>query len=386
MALVRLSKASPNDPEPAPTLAPWLRAFEGWCRTQRQAGRLRRAASETVYRAMWQALAAWCVAQRPPVRLATLDATTLQAYLTSRHGTAGPDESLTPRYQARLLRLVQRVQDQRAAGGATDGAGGAAAAGRLIATQPALRHAQDADNADLPAHLPAGDARLLLRWLTGRTPPAPDGSPSAGQAAGQAAGRWQAQRDRCAVALQLGAGLGPGDLRALRLGDVVRAGSGGQWLPAELRVPASGSAPAHVTPMAPWAARLLDAWLQRRQAEALGGDWLFPSTRSGKPWGKVAQYESARRVLGDAGLDPGAGGSFRLRHTFALRQLRRGCAPEDVARWLGVADPAVMARYQRLLAPPDADLATPAPGAAGSPALARADANPAGRPSPRQPG
>jgi hypothetical protein len=47
-----------------------------------------------------------------------------------------------------------------------------------------------------------------------------------------------------------------------------------------------------------------------------------------------------------------SGGSFRMRHTFALRHLCRGKSPEDVARWLGIIDPAVMARYQRVLMAP----------------------------------
>ena len=102
-------------------------------------------------------------------------------------------------------------------------------------------------------------------------------------------------------------------------------------------------------PLADWAAAVLARWLALRQTQALGGTWLLPSTRSGKPWGKVAQYEAARRVLADAGLDPDGGGSFRLRHSFALRQLQQGHDPALVAGWLGVVDPQVMLRYQRVL-------------------------------------
>ena len=80
---------------------------------------------------------------------------------------------------------------------------------------------------------------------------------------------------------------------------------------------------------------------------------LFPSTRStGKPWGKVAQYNAAKEVLAATGLEDVEGGSFRLRHTFALRQLRKGKKPEEVAKWLGVTDPSVMARYQRVIVAP----------------------------------
>ena len=56
-------------------------------------------------------------------------------------------------------------------------------------------------------------------------------------------------------------------------------------------------------------------------------------------------------MLEDARIDSADGGSFRLRHTFALRQLRRGTEPAQVARWLGV-EPEVMARYDRVVAGP----------------------------------
>ena len=126
-------------------------------------------------------------------------------------------------------------------------------------------------------------------------------------------------------------------------------GSRAPELPWRLQVPASGSAPAHRVPVSGWAARLLGCWLQRRHDEALPGPWLFPSTRSGKPWGKVAQFESVRRLFADAGIADSGGGSFKLRHSFALRQLRDGTSPDELARWLGVVDPGVMARYQRMI-------------------------------------
>ncbi|HEX7637722.1 MAG TPA: site-specific integrase, partial [Burkholderiaceae bacterium] len=147
-------------------------------------------------------------------------------------------------------------------------------------------------------------------------------------------------------------GLTPGELRALSTSDVrlPRAGSG---TPCRLQVPASASTPARETPVAPWATRLLRRWLEQREALAIPGPMLLPSTRSsGKPWGKVAQYNATAAVLAEAGLADVTGGSFRLRHTFALRQLRRGTAEHEVARWLGVSDPAVMARYRGVLAAP----------------------------------
>jgi integrase len=89
-------------------------------------------------------------------------------------------------------------------------------------------------------------------------------------------------------------------------------------------------------------------WLTVRAELGIAGPFLFPSTRTGKQWLKPSQYESARRALEEAGIDSREGGSFRLRHTFAARQLRRGTAPEQVARWMGI-EPVKMKRYERLI-------------------------------------
>ena len=158
------------------------------------------------------------------------------------------------------------------------------------------------------------------------------------------------------MSLQLGAGLSPGDVRALGSDALITRGGRVQGVPWKVQVPANGNAPAREAPIAEWAGQVLKHWLHVRSEQQIGGEVLFPSTRSGKPWGKVAQYQAARLVLEAAGLDDPRGGSFRLRHTFALRQLRRGRSEADVARWLGVVDPAVMARYRRVLMAPEDDV------------------------------
>jgi integrase len=104
--------------------------------------------------------------------------------------------------------------------------------------------------------------------------------------------------------------------------------------------------------MAPWAGRLLRQWLHQRALQSIPGDLLFPATRSGREWGKVAQYNAARSVLTSAGIEDADGGSFLLRHTFAIRQLRRGTSPDEVSRWLGLTDPQPMRRYQRVISGP----------------------------------
>lgn len=318
-----------------------LQAFDDWLAHQRVAGRLRRGSSESVYRAMWQALAAWCLSQRPALRLGDLHTQALAAYLGSRSGMLAADGALTPRYQQRLVSLVQRVQAhqawrrQQAAAGPAQALALARGATTGPRGRPRWAVAQQADGADPPPlHLLPQQAAQLQALLC--------------RSGEDDQGRWQRLRDRCAVALQLGAGLGPGDVRGLRVDDVRTATSHPvRW---HLQVAATGSAPAHAAPLACWAAAVLARWLAVRQAQGLGGPWLLPSTRSGKPWGKVAQYEAARRVLADAGLDADGGGSFRLRHSFAMRQLQHGHDAALVAGWLGVVDPQVVLRYQQALA------------------------------------
>jgi integrase len=314
-------------------------AFDNWLAHQRLSGRLRRSASVAVYQAMWQALVAWCRTQRPAPRLADLQGSTLLGYLASRHGMLTADGVLSPRYQQRLVSLVRRVQAHQVWRAQQADASPAQALALVTASparQPLLQTIHPGEGPEPPLHLLPDQAARLQALLAD---PRDD-----------LRARWQQLRDRCAAALQLGAGLGPGDVRALQRTDLRPETIGTRppqrW---QLMVPANGNAAAHLVPLADWAAAVLARWLAVREAQDLGGAWLLPSTRSGKPWGKVAQYEAARRVLADAGLDADGGGSFRLRHTFAMRQLQHGHDAGTVAGWLGVVDPQVMQRYERAL-------------------------------------
>lgn len=56
-------------------------------------------------------------------------------------------------------------------------------------------------------------------------------------------------------------------------------------------------------------------------------------------------------MLEEVTLASAEGGSFRLRHTFALRQLRCGFDEPTVKQWLGV-ELNVMKRYRRVISAP----------------------------------
>lgn len=320
-------------------------AFERWLADQRAAGALRQPGSIEVYREMWRGFMGWCLAQSPPATLESLDVQDLQVFQSARFGMKSPDLSLTPRHALRLLRLIDRVLRHRAA--QSDDPPNTAASDWL-AENPHVRYSEAASGDPLPEFLSVAEAKHLIAFLSNARPrPGITGA----RRDAHAAFTWQELRNRVAVALHLGGGLTPAEVRALTLSSPISRGGRTRDRPWKISIPASGSAPARETPIAPWAGELLQHWLQVRSERKIPGDMLFPSTATGKPWSKQSHYSATRQLLADAGLDGNEGGTFKLRHTFAMRQLRRGTAPEEVARWLGV-EVAVMDRYKHVVISP----------------------------------
>ena len=297
---------------------------------------IRRDASVSVYQDMWEAFMTWCLGQSPAVTLEALSPVDLDTFQAARFGRKTADLSLTPRYALRLMRLIDRVLRHHAA--RQDQAPNTAPLDWLEA-HPDVRYADAAQADPLPDYLSVVEARSLIAFLSAARPR--PGLTPAGLS-------WQDVRNRASVALQLGAGLTPGDVRGLTLDSPVSEGGRSRGRPWKVSVPGDGTSPARETPVAPWAGELLQHWLTVRREARVVGMFLFPSTRTGKQWLKDSQYVCARQVLEDSGVDSREGGSFRLRHTFAMRQLRRGTPPETVARWLGI-DATKMKRYERVL-------------------------------------
>ena len=311
-------------------------AFTAWLQARRDSGQIRRESSADLYQDIWGSFSAWCAGQNPPVALASLNRTHLLAFQGSRTGVK--NAALSARHALRVLRLIDQVVQHWSAANVQCPS---TAAQEAIELQPIIRYAESGLDTRLPHALDPREARRLIIFLSRARPRLDSCAVSLD---------WHVLRNRVAVALQLGAGLGPSDIRFLTLGSPITAGGPVKDRPWKLEVPSDGTAPAHETPVARWAAELLKHWLSIRSEQAIEGNWLFPSTRTGKPWGKMAQYNAARQVFNDAGLQLPDGGSLRLRHTFALRQLHRGTDPQLVARWLGVSEPKVMLRYARVLA------------------------------------
>ena len=290
-----------------------------------------RAQSAEVYRDMWGYFAQWCV--RHERNLVTLDEVGLDTFLQ----TLGGAQEATPRYTNRMLQLLARVDRQNARNeGRAPSPAIAAVRNRAL-----YRFASARSEDPLPEFLTSREARLLVDFST---------APPAGRN-GLNRLDWHEVRNRTAVAVQLGSGITPGEARTLTLSQVVTVGGRIKDEPWALALPGNGNFAARQTPLANWAGRQLKTWLVIRAEQAIPGDWVFPGTRSGTEWSKASSINSFRDVLNVAGMASTHGGSFKLRHTFALRQLTRH-PPETVAAWLGVHDPAIMERYRRVLFQP----------------------------------
>ncbi|WP_110401752.1 tyrosine-type recombinase/integrase [Sphaerotilus hippei] len=244
---------------------------------------------------------------------------------------------LSDRYAWRMLHLIDRVLEH-----ASEPAHGLTrqVAAELL-QEPPFVHANARDKEPEVDILSAGEVEQLMAFLRqdGASAEAIDGAP------------WKLSRDRAAIALMLGAGLSPGDLRALTLEHVDWQHRSGERLPWKLIVVADGTSPLHVAPVAPWAATVLARWIAQRSLLRLPGDRVFPSTAQGKPWSHQGCHLALTRTLAAAQVRSDS--PFRLRHTYAVRQLDQGRPEEDVAAWLGQVDTSQMKRYRHLTIKPD---------------------------------
>lgn len=322
-----------NVPEFQSSVVP-ISLFNSWTASRARTVRRLSEPTEAVQRTMWTAFENWCTTNR--IELATLSAEELNSYLQSREGSV-PASELTPRYAWRLVNLVDQVLNHAASvqGGVRN-----RAAADLLESNPGLKHANSESKDPLPEILSDSEDRALVSFLVATVPR--DSQPGT---------RWQDIRNRTAVALQRGAGMTPLEIRMLKLSSVFldRDPTKGPWT---VRAPATGSIQVHDAPVAKWARPLLNHWMQIRSELGISGDWLLPSTKSGKQWGKTAQFDAVAEVLEAAGLAGLKGGSYRLRHTFAVRQLSRPeIAETEVAGWMGI-DVREIQRYRGVLMAP----------------------------------
>ncbi len=327
-----------------------LALFERWLASKpgRSRQKVHALANESahVYRDMWGAFASFCIPLDEEglhyVRVNPLQGVRreqMQLFLSLPNpGPRAPgrgrvrNDALALRYAWRMLHLIDRVLTFHRIRKKEKSAGPTAAAALLL--EAPYRYANSAALNPETEILSDGELRRLMALLTA---PLPSNSSPRGE--------WRLVRDRALVALMLGAGLGPGDAQGLLLDGLALEDGPVPGVPWRLTVPADGLSPEHQTPVAQWAGELLARWLALRTAKAIAGDFVFPSTLSGKQLSRPAVHSAAVSVLEAAEVMGGA--PFRLRHTFAVRQLTKGYSEEQVGAWMGMVELRTMQRYRK---------------------------------------
>jgi integrase len=301
--------------------------------------------SAEVYRDMWNTFVAYCLpvgvdAGSRSIRLNPLESLTaadLESFLSltgpaaNVHGRVRGD-ALALRYAWRMLHLIDRVLSFRLV---RTKAAGTTAAAALLQEAP-YRFANAASQDPEVDILTDGEVRRLMAFLTAELPEERS-----------IRGQWKLLRDRALVGLMLGAGLAPGDVQSLLLDGVTIDDGPVAGIPWRLTVTADALSPEHQTPVAGWAGELLGRWLTERTRSGLPGPFVFPSTMSGKGLSRPSVHLIAVGVFEEAGVTKGA--PFRLRHTFAVRQLTKGHTEDEVGAWLGIVESRPMQRYRKFV-------------------------------------
>ena len=335
-------------------------AFEAWLASE--VDHIKRETSREVYRAIWSSFAR----DLPPdVSVLEITSEMVAGYLVAGASklAAGENEedagisnirteALSIRYQARVASLIEKIMDHHAKVTKTVIAGESAVR-TLMRRTPALANALKRETREEPALDVLSDeehAALKIRLIE-------DGK---ADMTGNGVIKWSAARDRTSMALQLGAGLSPSDVRELTMSEHTSKGMDANWNSGSrfLFVPKNGKLFKRHILVDPWAGVLLDQWIRTlRDRESLNHvAFVFPgetvqkegSSKQPGQWSRPGQHKQITKFMTAMNI---SGSSFKLRHSWAMEKLRDGASEREVARWLGVQDEGeVMKRYREALA------------------------------------
>lgn len=152
-------------------------------------------------------------------------------------------------------------------------------------------------------------------------------------------------RNIAAVALLHATGITSAEIRRTRRGDVVLDGARPQ-----IAVAAHGVRKARGVPIAPFAVRAIDAWMDAAPGD--GSDLLFPLRAATGSFCEERLWRAVRGALDAIGF-AGADRSPRvLRNTYARRLLLAGETNDDVSRLLGLTSDSTVVRIRATMPPP----------------------------------
>ena len=306
-----------------------MAAFDRWL--GEQGGRLSES-SQTTYRYMWHSYVQFLL--RVDLSPAQVKPDDLVLFLQGLEPRGPYDEDINEHYAWRALSLIKRVT---AADAQHLGVPVNTAAADLLCTDR-FRYINARGKEPLPKILEPRAARSLIQRLV------------ADAASLGLKPSWKVERDRACLALMLGSGLTPMELRYLKTHDLFLKQNQHGQIPWKVSVAPTAKTVAHDAPIAGWARRVLTRWLLVRNEYGFEGDAMFPATRSSKAWTDVGCQAAATamliRLMGD---EYRYGGLMRLRHTFVIRQRKRDIPSDRIALWLGIRDLERMKRYESVI-------------------------------------
>ena len=329
-------------------------AFDAWLESE--ANHIKRHSSRDIYKAIWGAFVRDLPADVNTIQSITSD---MVAHYLATGATPIPGvyskrraEQLSIGYQARVASLIEKVMRYHSKTTETQIVGDSPVT-ELMRKTPALANAsrrETRQNPDLD-FLSTSEYIVMKDILI---------SQGLADAKADAVVKWSDARDRTSMALQLGAGLSPSDVRELTLGEGSSRSlnsscdSGVRFL----FVPQNGKLIKRHTLVDAWAATLFDLWIDhlRNRKPLAQVRFVFPgeiiarkqASKQPGQWSKAGQHKQTTKIMAAMGF---SGSSFKLRHTWALSKLREGANPREVARWLGIQDGGeVMQRYLDALA------------------------------------
>ena len=296
--------------------------FERWVRLRNAADAPRsrhlRASSVRVYRTMWKKFVRYLVETRRTV--ANVSAREIERSLArkGRRLERVPNALTQWRYLKLLAEILDLVR--------SDGARHDNPAQELLADRD--HPARDAP----PVTLNQGDEALVRLALDEQR---------------KESGDWKDLRDWALLQVVLGCGLKPFEVRRLAVTDL-------RWKdPAreegEVTIAVAGHAPAppREVPVAPRACEPLALWMRARRRAGVTSPALFPIDEAGPEHvGPSEVYRACAELLKRANVATSRRGVGVLRATFAVLQLEKGRTEDQVAAWMGLAQPSSIERYR----------------------------------------
>jgi|GEM_PF-4766242 len=156
---------------------------------------------------------------------------------------------------------------------------------------------------------------------------------------------WTDCRDRALVAILAGGGLKVNETIGLYVDNVGKPDTAGLLTVHVPSAAADGTSIDHDTQLQPPATDLVSTWIAHRAQLGIPGQFLFPSTATGKQMTRRTATRIVAAAIAGAGIDIHHKGARTLRNTYAVNALLAGDDVGTIKERLGLQEQSAMATY-----------------------------------------